>query len=184
LSASEADLRGLLQEVNKALPVPIRGVISDGQQSVRKAVQAALPDVPHQLCHFHYLREAATPIYEADRHAKKELKKRVRGVRPLERRLEGRTDPQAEASRGYCLAVRSALTDDGQPPLCASGLSLHARLQAIAASLDRVAAQGKGGSRASCGGCASSWRAGWKPRRRSGPRWRRPTPGSTTRPIC
>jgi hypothetical protein len=34
------------------------------------------PDVPHQLCHFHYLREAAKPIYEADRHAKKELKKR------------------------------------------------------------------------------------------------------------
>jgi hypothetical protein len=25
--------------------------------------------VPHQLCHFHYLREAAQPIYEADRHA-------------------------------------------------------------------------------------------------------------------
>jgi hypothetical protein len=149
LSASEADLRGLLQEVSSALPVPVRGVISDGQQSVRKAVQAALPDVPHQLCHFHYLREAATPIYEADRHAKKELKKRVRGVRPIERRLEGRTDPPSEASRGYCLAVRSALTDDGQPPLCASGLSLHARLRAIAASLDRVAAQGKGGSRAS-----------------------------------
>jgi len=146
LSASEADLRGLLQEVRRALPVPIGGVISDGQQSVRKAVQAALPDVPHQLCHFHYLREAATPLYEADRHAKKELKKRVRGVRPIERRLEGRTDAQAEASRGYCLAVRSALTDDGQPPLCASGLRLQARLQAIAASLDRVAAQGKGGS--------------------------------------
>ena len=29
------------------------------------------------------LREAARPIYEADRHAKKELKKRIRGVRPI-----------------------------------------------------------------------------------------------------
>ena len=46
---------------------------------------AALQGVPHQLCHFHYLREAAKPIYEADRHAKKELKKRVRGIRPIER---------------------------------------------------------------------------------------------------
>jgi DNA-binding phage protein len=44
--------------------VPIHGVISDGQHSIRKAVQTALPDVPHQLCHFHYLREAAKPVPE------------------------------------------------------------------------------------------------------------------------
>ena len=121
------------------LEVPITGVVSDGQHSVRKAVAQALPGVPHQLCHFHYLREAARPIYEADRHAKKELKKRVRGVRPLERQLEGRTDPEAEAARGYCDAVRSALTDDGRPPLEASGLKLHERLSGVVASLDRVA---------------------------------------------
>jgi hypothetical protein len=38
------------------------------------------------------LDEAAHPIFEADRHAKTELKKLVRGVRPLERSLEGRED--------------------------------------------------------------------------------------------
>ena len=121
--------------------MPIAGVISDGQQSIRKAVAAALPGVPHQLCQFHYLREAARPLYEADRNAKKELKKKVRGVRPLERSLEGRTDAEAEALRGYCDAVRSALTDDGRPPLDASGLKLQGRLAAVAASLDRVGAQ-------------------------------------------
>ena len=61
--------------------MPVAGVISDGQHSIRKAVAEALPGVPHQLCQFHYLREAARPIYEADRHAKVELKKKVRGVR-------------------------------------------------------------------------------------------------------
>jgi hypothetical protein len=80
--------------------VSIVGGISDGQPSIRTAVAQALPGVPHQLCHFHYLREAAKPIYEADRHAKKTLKKRVRGMRPLARQLEGRTDPQAEVMRG------------------------------------------------------------------------------------
>jgi Transposase, Mutator family len=148
LSATEDDLAALLREVHAALPVPITGVISDGQHSLRKAVQTALPAVPHQLCHFHYLREAAKPVYEADRHAKKELKKEVRGVRPIERALEERTDAQAEAIRGYCHAVRSALTDDGQPPLCASGLKLHDRLQSIAASIERVAERGD--SHASC----------------------------------
>jgi hypothetical protein len=142
LSATQEDLAALLAEVQQALRVPIAGVISDGQLSIRRAVAHALPAVPHQLCHFHYLQEAAKPIYEADRHAKKELKKRVRGVRPIERRLEGRRDPEAEVVRGYCAAVRSALTDDGRPPLDASGLKLHDRLTAIAASLERVEKRG------------------------------------------
>jgi hypothetical protein len=76
LSATTKDLAGLLAEVRDALPVPITGALSDGQETIRKAVAQELPGVPHQLCHFHYLREAAKPIYEADRHAKKELKKR------------------------------------------------------------------------------------------------------------
>jgi hypothetical protein len=142
LSARQQDLAELLGQVRDPcvrLGAPIAGVVSDGQHSIRKAVAQALPRVPHHLCHFHYLREAARPIYEADRNAKKELKKKVRGVRPIERSLEGREDAESETIRGYCDAVRSALTDDGRPPLQAAGLRLEQRLSAIVASLDRVA---------------------------------------------
>ena len=45
LSACETELASLLREVQQALAVPIRGVISDGQHSIRNAVQAALPDI-------------------------------------------------------------------------------------------------------------------------------------------
>jgi hypothetical protein len=145
LSSTQDDLAGLITEVKEALSVPIAGVVSDGQDSIRKAVMKALDGVPHQLCHFHYLREAAKPIYEADRHAKKELKKRVRGVRPIERKLEGRDDAEARAIRDYCAAVRSSLTDDGRPPLSAPGLVLKGRLEAVVQSLDRV--EEKRGSR-------------------------------------
>jgi hypothetical protein len=145
LSSCQDDLAKLIREVKGALPVPIAGVVSDGQTSIRKAVAAALKGVPHQLCHFHYLREAALPVYEADRHAKVRLKKEVRGIRPIERKVEGRDGPEAEAVRGYCAAVRSALTDDGRPPLEASGLKPADRLAKVAASLDRVGA--KRGSR-------------------------------------
>jgi hypothetical protein len=145
LSSTQGDLVRLIVEVKEALGVPVVGAVSDGQDSIRKAIGKALPGVPHQLCHFHYLREAAKPVYEADRHAKKELKKRVRGVRPIERKVEGRDDPEAEAIRGYCAAVRSALTDDGRPPLSAPGLVLKGRLEAVAESLDRV--EEKRGSR-------------------------------------
>ena len=96
LSAKSEDLAVLLREVEDAIGVPIAGVVSDGQQSIRKAVEIALPGVAHGLCHFHYLREAAKVIYAADRHAKKELKKQVRGVRVIERSVANSNDSVSE----------------------------------------------------------------------------------------
>jgi len=141
LSSSQGDLSSLLTDAKAMLPetVMVSGVVSDGQQSIRLAVATVFPKQAHQLCHFHYLREAAKPIYEADRHAKKELKKQVRGIRPIERSVEEEDDQDSEAVRDYCLAVRSAITDDGHPPLVASGLKLHDRLSQIAASINGVA---------------------------------------------
>jgi hypothetical protein len=58
LGATADDLVPLLEEVRRVLAgserteeqIPIRGVISDGQVSIRHAVARALPGVPHQLC--------------------------------------------------------------------------------------------------------------------------------------
>lgn len=150
LSSCSGELGPLLTEAVAGLDVPVVGVVSDGQASIRKAVAEVLPGVAHQLCHFHYLRFAADPLYNTDRAAKTALKKHVRGVRPIERAVEarlatGEASADDEATLGYCAAVRSALTDDGRPPLEASGLKLHGRLTAIAASLDTVSDK-KGGS--------------------------------------
>jgi hypothetical protein len=125
-SATGADLAGLLREVAAGGGVPIEGVVGDGQRSGRPAIQPTRPGVPHRRCRFRYLREAAHPVFEADRHAQQELKKRGRGGRPIERAVEGRA--AAEAGRG-------AITDEGRAPLAASGLQLKARR-------DRVAAEG------------------------------------------
>ena len=133
-----------MKEVKDNLPVAIVGVVSDGQNSIRLAVSTTLPGVPHQLCQFHYLREAARPIYEADRQAKKELKKQVRGIGEIERSVGAEDTPEADATRDYCQALRSAITDDGLPPLDAPGLTLRSRLTAVADSLERV--QEKGGT--------------------------------------
>lgn len=173
------ELAKLLGEVKGSLPagVEIRGVISDGEHAIRNAVKSVLPGVAHQLCQFHYLREAARPAFEADRHAKTELKKHVRGVRPIERELEGRedTDEEAQAIRGYCLAVRSAITDDGRPPLSAPGLKLHERIGAIHSSIRRGGE--KRGSRESWNASASCSSADSRGRPRFGPTFASPTPG-------
>jgi hypothetical protein len=49
----------------------------------------------------------------------------------------------AESIRRSELAVRSALTDDGQPPLEAAGLRLQERLQTIRTSIERVGEKGR-----------------------------------------
>lgn len=138
LSSRSEEIASMLFEVVEALPQNVTAVVSDGQLSIRNAVAIALPETPHQLCHYHYYKEAFKPIIEADRHAKKELKKLVRGVRPIERSVAEQQDPISEVVNGYCLAVRSALTDDGHPPLDAPGLRLHERLTNIHSSLDSV----------------------------------------------
>ena len=80
--------------------------------------------MPHQLCHFHYLREAAKPVYEADRHAKVQLKKKVRGIRPIERKVEGRDDAEARGDPG--LLRGGALGVDRRRPAAAGGLGAEA----------------------------------------------------------
>jgi hypothetical protein len=145
LLSRQADLAALLREAVRGLSAPVVGVVSDGAHSIRNAVAEVFPGVPHPLCHFHDFKPAAGPAWEADRHAKKELKKRVRGIRPLERAVDGGDAAEAQVVQGYCAAVRGVLADAGHAPLEPGGLRLHARLEAIEASLERA-----GQKRATC----------------------------------
>lgn len=141
LSSTQGDVTALLQEVKRlleGLEVPVKGVLSDGEETIGSAVAFVFHHVPHQLCQFHYLKDAVAPFYEADRHAKTILKKQVRGVRPIERALEEHPTPENEAIRDYCLAVRASLTDDGRSPLETSGLRLYDRITQISDSIGRV----------------------------------------------
>lgn len=141
LSSSGADLGALMAEVIeelRALSVQILAVVSDGQSTIRNAVAAQLPGVAHQLCQFHYVREAAKPLVEADRQAKVEIKKKVRGVRKIERAVADRQDEEAQVIQGYCAAVRGALTTEPQPPLGAPGLKVREDLTEIADSVTRI----------------------------------------------
>jgi len=129
LSAKGEDLAVLLSEVKEALVIPIAGVISDGQQSIHKAVEVALPrwlmvyaistiyvKLPNQFRSF--------PETLRNLRRKELMRKgtKKRGVRAIERSVAGSDDQISETVRDYCLAVGSALTHDGRPPLEASGL--------------------------------------------------------------
>jgi len=137
LSSGSVEIGPLIREVKK-LGVPILGVISDKQSSICVAVEKELPGVPHQLCQFHYLRDMAKPVCEADRKLKKQLKQKVRGIREVERKVAHDAGDEARTVRGYCIAVREALRDDGKYPLEPAGITLYEKLDKIRESLSRV----------------------------------------------
>jgi hypothetical protein len=148
-------LAGLLRPI-RAAGLPVLGVVSDAQGSVRLAVAAAFPGVPHQLCQFHALREAAEPLWEADRHLLAEAKQELRGLREVEERVrrparpaaDGAGEPAPEAGAAppapadaagavvldTVLALRQVVRERGAPPFDVAGL----RAMDALADLDRA----------------------------------------------
>jgi len=83
-SSETAVMKALLAPV-VALGVKVLGTISDAQESELKAVEELWPEVPHQVCQFHVLRDASQSAFDADRAVKtamrKKLQPKVRAVR-------------------------------------------------------------------------------------------------------
>ncbi len=57
---------------------PIRALVSDKQRGLLPAIASVLPNLPHQLCQTHYLRNLAEPLAEADSALTVTLRKAVR----------------------------------------------------------------------------------------------------------
>jgi hypothetical protein len=136
-------LADLLRPI-QALGLPLLGVISDAQESVRLAVAAVFPDVPHQLCQYHALREAAEPLWEADRHLLAQAKKGLRGLRDVEERVRQRGNGQDPAGRvvlDTVAALRQTVRARGALPFDFAGLRVVNDLDALGATLDRCLAK-------------------------------------------
>uniref|UniRef100_UPI001D134FC1 transposase n=1 Tax=Cohnella sp. REN36 TaxID=2887347 RepID=UPI001D134FC1 len=135
-SGSSSELQALLQPV-KDLGFPVIGLVSDGQQSIRLAMASLWPNVPYQYCQYHYLKDIAKPVVDADRKLKTGIKKTLRGIREIEKQVEKETTPEAEIAKDNLAAVRSVLLEDGNPPLDLPGVRIFENAQAIQQSLDR-----------------------------------------------
>lgn len=147
LSNSSSDHVAALIDQVKAMGIPILGVVTDKQHSLVLAIDKVLPGIPHQLCQFHFFRNLAQPVVEADRAMKKHIKKTLRGIAPVERSLAKTTATEAAAgavqAAAYCIALRATLQDSGKPPLDLGDLKMVERLQQIDRSLAK--SQEKGG---------------------------------------
>lgn len=145
-------IKGLLASV-VALGLPVLGAISDAQESLCQAIAELWPDVPHQLCQFHYLREASRPVYELDRGLRKQIRKELQQpVRTTREQLERqaaavRESAPAEAEQlavlsDYALGIQTALNLDGQQPFKYASLAVDDALTDLAASLEQLEKRG------------------------------------------
>jgi hypothetical protein len=160
-SSDTQTLKALLLPV-AALGLPVIGAVSDAQVSEILAIAAVWPDVPHQTCQFHYLREAGRPIFEADRQARtalrKDIQNKLRCVRqPIGERLaqlelaassiglsalEQTEQIQWQIVEDYGLSIQTALNYEGSLPFDYPGLAANQSLQEIEESLNQVVKKG------------------------------------------
>src|SRR5260221_4711319 len=77
VSSSETEAMKALLAPVVALDARVLGTISDAQESELLALEQLWPDVPHQVCQFHALRDASKLAFEADKAVKTVMRKRL-----------------------------------------------------------------------------------------------------------
>jgi hypothetical protein len=158
VSSSAAEVRRLLEKALdwvKCLGVPVKLWISDKQNALVTAIAEVFPGVPHRYCSNHFLRDLAKPVLETDGHAKVEMRKKVRGLRGIEKDILARKkiggkrkkDAREQVVMDYCAATRGVLNDDQGGPINPPGLRMAKGLKEIQASIKKNVDAKKGGSR-------------------------------------
>ena len=91
---------------------PIRCWMSDKQGAFVTQIAEVFPGVPHRYCANHFVRDLAKPVLEADSHAKVQMRRKVRGLRKIEKRLlqDAATERAAPAGQS------DAEADNGSAP--------------------------------------------------------------------
>jgi hypothetical protein len=75
------------REIARYLGKPVRLWMSDKQDAFVKGIARVFPGVPHRYCVNHFLRDLAKPMLKADSNAKVQMRKKVRGLRAIEREV-------------------------------------------------------------------------------------------------
>lgn len=106
LSSGAEEVRRLLEQARdwaQRLGLPMRLWISDKQDAFVSGIAQVFAGVPHRYCENHFLRDLAKPVLEADSKAKVVMRRKVRGLRSLERDVlsDGPRRPKPAAT-GWC----------------------------------------------------------------------------------
>jgi hypothetical protein len=113
LSSTAAEVRRLVTQAKQwaeQLGKPVQLWMSDKQDAFVTAIAAEFPGVPHRYCQNHFLRDVAEEVLEADSHAKVQMRRKVRGLRAIERDVLAQrraTDATDKASPAEAVPVEA-----------------------------------------------------------------------------
>jgi hypothetical protein len=131
--------------------VKVLGTITDAQESELLAVEELWPEVPHQVCQFHGLRDASKTAFEADKALKTAMRKRlppkVREVRKQIKKYLVTASPQ-EAEQlavldDYANGIITGLNSEGLQPFKYATVEASQMLDEIQASLQHLCKKGE-----------------------------------------
>jgi len=158
LSSAAGEVKRLFErakQMAEQLGLPVRAWISDKQAAFVTGIAEVFPGVPHRYCQNHFLRDVAKQTLEQDSHAKVQMRRKVRGLRDVERTLLSAIDERESQSAAapectppadspeqvaldYCAATRGILNDDQGGPLRPPGLRMAEALGEVSASCARA----------------------------------------------
>src|SRR5713101_8592779 len=75
----------LARQWAERLGKPVRGWMSDKQDAFVQAIGTEFPNTPHRYCQNHFLRDVAKTVLELDSQSKVKMRRKVRGLRAIER---------------------------------------------------------------------------------------------------
>lgn len=113
LSSAGSEVKQVLEQADawaKRLGKPVRLWISDKQKAFVTGIAEVFPGVPHRYCTNHFLRDLAKPVLERDSHAKVQMRRKVRGLRQVERGILDERRKEAKPSTSSAVDVLSMST--------------------------------------------------------------------------
>jgi len=134
------------------LDLPVVGVISDAQTTQLQAVADLWPNIPHQLCQFHVIRDAGRLIYQADVRVRNDMRARMKQKtheyrQNLQKQIhlmdqheehDGQAREQLQILEEYAGVVEGSLQSDSIAPFQYGGLAVQEALIHIGESLERL----------------------------------------------
>ena len=157
LSSASSEVQRLFERARRIadrIGKPVRCWMSDKQEAFVKGIAAIFPGVPHRYCQNHFIRDVAKETLEMDSSAKVQMRRKVRGLRNIEREMlqatkENETaDGPGEVVLDYCAAVRGILNDDQGGPLAPPGVRMAKALREVQESIGKATSGGQKGGHA------------------------------------
>jgi len=159
LSSATEEIQPLIRrarQVAEQLGIRVCGWMSDKQEAFVTAIAAEFPGTPHRYCANHFLRDVAAPMLALDNAAKVRMRRKIRGLRALERTCLQTELPSEDPSEGLtpvqqqratqivlssCAVVRGILNSHQGGPLWPPGWNMAYALREVAQSLERNLSQ-------------------------------------------